>query len=89
MLYVIHKYCLEKKWNTYNTACIACIILDTMVFEIHESIWTIFLILCNVSKSSKYKMAAQKLYLYLNIGQLLVIPHPAVPVTMYLNGLNF
>ena len=25
----------------------------------------------------------------LNIGQLLVIPYPAVPVAMYLFGLNF
>ena len=27
--------------------------------------------------------------MYFNIGQLLVIPHPAVPVAMYLFGLNF
>ena len=26
---------------------------------------------------------------HFNIGQLLVIPHPAVPVAMYLFGLNF
>ena len=27
--------------------------------------------------------------MYFNIGQLLVIPHPAVHVAMYLFGLNF
>ena len=27
--------------------------------------------------------------MFFNIGQLLVIPFPAVPVTMYLFGLNF
>ena len=27
--------------------------------------------------------------MYFNIGQLLVIHHPAVPVAMYLFGLNF
>ena len=40
--------------------------------------------------NTKYQCSCNMIIImYFNIGQLLVIPHPAVPVAMYLFRLNF